>query len=297
VVRRLLGLRKVGHTGTLDPLATGLLPLLVGDATRLSAHLSEDDKEYLATAQLGTTTDTLDADGRVLVTRPLPSEAILDVAHLTPLFSSFLGAQAQAVPRFSAVKVQGRTLHARARAGEEPDAVPPRQITVYALDLLTIDPPRLTLRVRCSKGTYVRQIVSDLGEALGCGAHVSALRRTRVGSLGVEEATPLAALEADPAAALARLVPLAAWLGRTLPSVLCDSEAAARTRMGQHLPWSCFGSPPLPPGARFALYCGEEVVAVAEVRSPHPEDAGPCYRLLRVFSASTRRNGMGCSSA
>ncbi|MDY0003208.1 MAG: tRNA pseudouridine(55) synthase TruB [Polyangia bacterium] len=285
-VRRLLGTRKVGHTGTLDPLATGLLPILVGEATRLSAWVSDSDKEYLATAHLGVTTDTLDADGATLVTRPLPTGEALEPSRIEALLEGFVGPQTQRVPRYSAVKVQGRALHARARAGESPLDVPPRQITIYALELTSLDPPRLTLRVHCSKGTYVRQLVSDLGESIGCGAHLVALRRTRVGSLDVEDATPLSTIEAAPDSARGKLITVADWLGGVMPSVTCDHDAAARTRQGQRLPWSRFGSPKLPQGARFIIVSGGHVVALAELFTPWSESPGPCYRLLRVFSPS-----------
>lgn len=286
--RQILGVKKIGHAGTLDPLATGLLCLLVGEATKLAAYTSDDDKAYETTALLGVRTDTLDADGQVTDTAHVPVG--LTAADLEPLLARLRGTQSQRVPAYSAVQVDGRRLYERARAGEVLDDVPTREITVLDLELLAFEPPRVTLRVACSKGTYIRQLVSDLGDALGCGAHVAALRRTRVGAFDVSEATPLDDLEADtPDAAAARLIALPVWVARAFPCVPVDADVAARTRQGQRLSWSrLVGAPPLPPGARFAMLLDGEVVALAEVTPSRGPDGRPTgYRLLRVFGAAS----------
>jgi tRNA pseudouridine55 synthase len=185
-VRRALGTRKVGHAGTLDPLATGLLVVGVGRATRLLRFISSLDKAYEGTGRLGEETDTLDADGAIVrrsaVTAGRP-ELDAAAAHL-------VGPSVQRPPAYSAVKVRGRPLHRAARAGERVDAEP-RPIHVYAFDVLGFDGAReFDFGVVCSSGTYVRSLVADVGTALGCGAHLKRLVRTRIGPFGLDAAVP-----------------------------------------------------------------------------------------------------------
>ena len=176
-VKRLYGAAKAGHTGTLDPLATGMLPIMFGEATKLGAWMIDADKAYETTLVLGRTTDTLDADGATLEVRDVP--AGLDAAALDAALEPFRGEIEQVPPMVSAIRVDGRRLHEIARAGGHVERAP-RRVTIREIRVLSVEPPRATLAVRCSKGTYVRSLVDDLGRALGCGAHVEALRRAWV---------------------------------------------------------------------------------------------------------------------
>ena len=182
-VRRALAIRKVGHAGTLDPLATGLLLMGVGRGTRLLRFLGELPKEYLGTGVLGVETTTLDADGEVVRTMPVE----VDEPLLRAAMAAFVGEIEQIPPAYSAVKVGGERLYRAARAGRDVRAAP-RQITVHSFALTEYDPPRFGFRVRCSGGTYVRSLVSDVGVRLECGAHLGALRRTAIGPFTVEVA-------------------------------------------------------------------------------------------------------------
>jgi tRNA pseudouridine55 synthase len=183
VVRRRLGTRKVGHAGTLDPMATGLLLLGVGRATRLLRYFGDLPKTYEGTARLGVETDTLDADGSIVRS----SEAAVSRAEVERAFAALLGASMQRPPAYSAVKVGGRKLYEAARAGEALEA-PPRPIRVDAFEVLAFEPPDVGFSVTCSGGTYVRVLLADVGTALGCGAHLRRLRRTRIGPYRVDDA-------------------------------------------------------------------------------------------------------------
>src|ERR1035441_5718682 len=194
VVARLRGklrMRKIGHAGTLDPMATGLLIMLVGRATRVSQYLISLDKEYEGTIELGKTTDSQDADGQVMETRPVPALAEADVG--APM-QGFLGDEYQIPPMFSAIKIGGVALYKKARKGEEIEREP-RFIRVMAWELLRFASPHIDFRLRCSKGTYVRTLAHDLGAKLGCGAHLSALRRTATDRFNVSEAMTLEQIE------------------------------------------------------------------------------------------------------
>lgn len=184
-IRRALGTRKVGHAGTLDPLATGLLLIGVGRATRLLRFLGSLPKIYEGTGLLGVETTTLDAEGDVV--RSSPVEATEQ--ELRAVMERFLGDIDQVPPAYSAVKVGGRKLYEAARKGQEVEA-PPRRVHVDAFDLVDFDLPRFDFRVQCSAGTYVRSLVADVGGELGCGAHLIALRRTAIGSYSVRDAAP-----------------------------------------------------------------------------------------------------------
>jgi tRNA pseudouridine55 synthase len=184
-VRRALGVRKVGHAGTLDPLATGLLVIGVGRATRLLRFLGGLDKEYVGTGRLGARTDTLDADGDVLETAPVTASR----DELRRAMAAMVGEIVQRPPSYSAVKVGGRRLYEEARAGRPAEA-PPRRVRVDAFDLVGFDGRDLEFRAVCSGGTYVRSLVADVGDRLSSGAHLLALRRTRIGRFRVEDARP-----------------------------------------------------------------------------------------------------------
>lgn len=190
-LRRKLSMQRIGHAGTLDPMATGLLVMLIGKATRISQYLISVDKGYEAEATLGVTTNSQDAEGEVMETRPVPE---LTETQVRAAMQGFLGDQYQTPPMFSAIKIGGVPLYKKARQGEE-IVREPRFIRVTAFDLLAFNPPKLTFRLACTKGTYVRTIAYDLGEKLGCGAHLSALRRTVSGKFTIAQCTPLDAIE------------------------------------------------------------------------------------------------------
>jgi tRNA pseudouridine55 synthase len=191
-LRRKLNMRRIGHAGTLDPMATGLLIMLIGKATRISQYLISLDKEYEGTITLGQTTDSQDADGEVMETRPVPP---LTEAEVRTAMSGFLGDQYQMPPMYSAIKIGGVPLYKSARKGE--DVVrEPRFIRVMSFDLTRFGLPQLDFRLHSSKGTYVRTIAHDLGQKLGCGAHLSALRRTATDRFNISQALTLDAIEA-----------------------------------------------------------------------------------------------------
>jgi tRNA pseudouridine55 synthase len=194
VIARLRGklrMRKIGHAGTLDPMATGLLVVLVGRATRVSQYIISLDKEYEGTVELGKTTDSQDADGQVMETRPVPA---LTEADVRGAMEGFLGDQYQTPPMFSAIKIDGVPLYKKARKGEDVEREP-RFIRVMSWELLRFSSPHIDFRLRCTKGTYVRTLANDLGNKLGCGAHLSALRRTATDRFSVSQALTLDEIE------------------------------------------------------------------------------------------------------
>ncbi|WP_295517556.1 tRNA pseudouridine(55) synthase TruB [uncultured Pseudomonas sp.] len=190
-VRWLLNAEKAGHTGSLDPLATGVLPLCFGEATKFSQYLLDADKGYHTVAQLGVTTTTGDAEGEVLERRAVA----IDEAAILAALPAFRGEIEQIPPMYSALKRDGQPLYKLARAGEVVEREP-RSVTIARLELLALREDRATLEVACSKGTYVRTLVEDLGARLGCGAHVAELRRTQAGPFGLTQAVSLDELEA-----------------------------------------------------------------------------------------------------
>lgn len=190
-VRWLLNAEKAGHTGSLDPLATGVLPLCFGEATKFSQYLLDADKGYSTVAQLGVTTTTADAEGEVLERRAVA----VDEAAIQAALPAFRGQIEQIPPMYSALKRDGQPLYKLARAGEVVEREP-RSVTIARLELLALQEDRATLEVACSKGTYVRTLVEDLGALLGCGAHVAELRRTQAGPFGLAQAISLEELEA-----------------------------------------------------------------------------------------------------
>ncbi len=189
--RRIFNMKKIGHAGTLDPMATGLLILLIGRATRLSQYLISLDKVYEGSITLGETTNSQDADGEVVSTRPVPD---LSEEEVNEHLLTFVGDQYQIPPMFSAIKKDGVPLYKLARKGKSIEREP-RFIRVSSYELLRCELPVLDVRVKCSKGTYVRTLAHDLGEKIGCGAHLSALRRTASDRFSIEDAHPLVELE------------------------------------------------------------------------------------------------------
>jgi tRNA pseudouridine55 synthase len=195
VIARLRGklrMRKIGHAGTLDPMATGLLIVLVGRATRVSQFIISLDKEYEGTIELGRTTDSQDAEGETMETRPVPPLAEQQVQSA---MNGFLGDQYQIPPMYSAIKIGGVPLYKKARRGEEVEREP-RFIRVMSWELTRLSLPRADFRLRCTKGTYVRTLAHDLGTKLGCGAHLSALRRTATDRFNVAQALTMEQIEA-----------------------------------------------------------------------------------------------------
>ncbi len=225
-VRKILRVKRVGHTGTLDPFATGVLPVCVGKATRLARFLAESEKEYLATARLGFATTTDDMHGE-----PLAVERAVqaDLARVQEACRALTGRILQVPPSFSAKRIQGERSYDLARRGVSVDrsAVP---VTVHALEVRTVEGPLVRLRVRCSAGTYVRAIARDLGEALGVGGHLTALRRTWSGGFGLEDAVVWEELES----ARERLRPLSGVLAE-LPRVVVGPEGVVALRHGRDL--------------------------------------------------------------
>lgn len=204
-VRRKLAMKRIGHAGTLDPMATGLLIMLVGKATSASQFLISLDKEYTGTIKLGVVTNSQDAEGEVLETRPVPP---LTEAQVNAAIATFLGDQYQIPPMFSAIKIDGVPLYKSARKGEDVEREP-RFIRVMSWELTRFAPPELDFRLRCSKGTYVRTLAHDVGNKLGCGGHLSALRRTATHTFRVEQALTIDQFEAMSRADIAaRLIPV-----------------------------------------------------------------------------------------
>jgi tRNA pseudouridine55 synthase len=178
-VKRALGADRAGHGGTLDPIATGVLPVCLGAATKLAPYLLADDKAYEADGVLGVATDTLDRTGRVIAERPVA----VDEAALRAALARRTGEQDQVPPAFSALKQGGVRMYERARAGEQVELAP-RRIRIDRIELLAFEPPRFRIAVACGKGTYIRSLIRDLGDDVGCGAHLAELRRTRSGGSG-----------------------------------------------------------------------------------------------------------------
>lgn len=227
----LLSAKKAGHTGTLDPFATGLLPLCFGEATKFSQDLLEADKTYEAVVHLGISTETGDTEGAVLDTRPV----VVNLAQIEEVLARFRGQINQVPPMYSALKRDGKPLYEYARAGItlEREA---RQVIIHTLELLDYQAPMLTLRVKCSKGTYIRVLGQDIGTALGCGAHLQGLRRTEVGGLRIDSAVTIERLSATAESErTSMLAPVDALLS-TFPAVSLPEELADRFMHGQRLP-------------------------------------------------------------
>jgi len=247
-VRRVLRERRVGHTGTLDPTATGVLPLVVGRATRLARFLSAGDKAYEAVIVFGYATDTGDSAGRP-ITPPGPSPDASRAPSREAIeraLDGFRGTFLQHPPVYSAKKIGGKRSYDLARAassGPGSDMRPrATEVTVRRLDLVGVEGGQVTVRLDCSAGFYVRSLAHDLGERLGHGAHLSELRRTRSGEYTLDDAIALDAAERDPGAAATRLVPLARMLQR-LPAIALTPDGERRARNGQDLPADAEGSP------------------------------------------------------
>ncbi len=261
------GIATAGHTGTLDPLATGVLPVCVGAATKLATWLLADDKAYEAEAELGIETDTHDLEGEVM-RRDEEGAARVDEAAIRAALDTLRGDQDQVPPMYSSLLRGGVRLHELARAGVEVDRAP-RRVRIERLELLGVELPRVRLAITCSKGTYVRSLVRDLGERLGCGATVSALRRTASGRFTLDDAITLP--EITPATAAARLIPPARATG--LPATTVPRERWQAILDGRPL------EPALAPGPGLFQFLTEagDVLAIAEL-------ADGAIRLHRVLT-------------
>lgn len=235
--KRLYRAQKAGHAGTLDPLASGLLVVLFGEATKFAGPLLDAPKEYLARVRLGETTTTGDAEGETLERR----EVRVSAAEIEAVLARFRGVVRQVPPMYSALKHGGRPLYELAREGRSVERQP-REVEIHLLELLARDGTDLELRVRCSKGTYVRTLAEDIGAALGVGAHLVALRRTAAGGMGLDQASTLEALQGLAEAERdARLMPLEALLA-DLPRLELDEQQARRFCNGQRIQLSRGGS-------------------------------------------------------
>ncbi len=236
-VRRLYWAAKGGHTGTLDPLASGLLPLCLGEATKFSQMLLDADKTYLARVKLGVTTTTGDAEGEVTSTRPVAT----DDAHIAKVVARFAGEIDQVPPMYSALKRDGKALYAYAREGVTLERAP-RRVTIHRIGCGPLSGDEFDLEVCCSKGTYIRTLAEDIGEVLGCGAHLVGLRRTAIGPFVIDNAVSLEVLESSEQARADALRP-ADLLASHLPAVPLAPDAAGSFLHGQSV------AVPLPPGA------------------------------------------------
>jgi tRNA pseudouridine55 synthase len=280
VVRRRLGLRRVGHAGTLDPDATGVLPMLLGEATKLMAYLADQDKEYVATLRRGVTTDTGDLSGRVLTQTPVP---VVDESSLEEVCRRFVGRIKQVPPMYSAVHHAGRRLYELAREGVEV-AREPREVVIHAIEVQEVALPDVRLRVVCGKGTYLRTLAVDLGAALGTGAAVERLARTRVGPFELADAVSWESLTTEtPAGLWARVRPaesaLAGW-----PALRLDTRALARFEHGQSVE---IAPARTAPGALVRVHAADgRLLGVGEVV------AGGRTRPVRVLHADRPRTGV-----
>lgn len=235
-VKRAFNADKAGHTGTLDPMATGLLPICLGEATKYSQDLLEADKSYIAQVKFGSRTDTGDAEGQIIEELPLPAFAN-DVAirtALDALLPKFTGPITQVPPMYSALKRDGKPLYEYARAGIELERAP-REITIHSIRWTNVNWPEATLEVSCSKGTYIRVLAEDIGNVLGCGAHLIGLRRTEVGHLNLEQSFTIESIQQGLQDSFAYILPVDALL-QTLPHLTVDEQQAKRLEMGQRVP-------------------------------------------------------------
>lgn len=235
-VKRAFNAEKAGHTGTLDPMATGLLPICLGEATKYSQDLLEANKTYVAQVKFGSRTDTGDAEGVVIEERSLPvfDNAIALQNALDAVLMKFTGVITQVPPMYSALKRDGKPLYEYARAGVELEHTP-REITIHQIRWIDIQWPQATLEVSCSKGTYIRVLAEDIGNAFGCGAHLVGLRRTEVGHLSLEHSFTIEAIQSGLLDSSSYILPVDALL-QTLPHLTVDEQQAKRLEMGQRVP-------------------------------------------------------------
>jgi tRNA pseudouridine55 synthase len=262
--RRSTGIRRVGHTGTLDPMATGLLVLCVGRATRLQAYLMATDKVYEGTIRFGWATDSYDATGEAAGER---LDADLSGIDFAAAVKPFVGEIDQIPPSFSAKKVDGVRAYELARKGEAP-VLEPKRVTVHEFDILGVEGARARFRIRCSAGTYVRSLAHDLGKSLGIGSHLEALTRTATGRLQLDDAFP--SVELSPAAADSLFQPphfrLMKDIELPMPAVMVDASQVRRMRSGQNIVVKPRGDDPIPEDSLVAVHAvTEELCCIATV--------------------------------
>ncbi len=256
-VKALLNANKAGHTGSLDPMATGLLPLCFGEATKVSGLMLDDDKGYEVNIRLGIVTDTGDAEGQVVSNRPVP---VLTMDDVLQVLKRFQGPLEQIPPMYSALKHQGKKLYELARSGIEIERKP-RRIVIYELELLDFQGDTLSLRVLCSKGTYIRSLAEDIGAVIGCGASVIGLRRIQAGKFNISQAMTIEQLQClAPTQRMACLLnPDQALI--EMPEIIIDSEQAAMIQQGQQV-WV----EPFREGL-VRLYCEQQFLGLGEMLS------------------------------
>ncbi len=286
-VRRALRIRKVGHGGTLDPLGTGVLPIYLGEGTKLVPFNLDGTKEYIATMKLGQETDTLDADGKIIAEK---GEFFCTPQEVEEVLNRFRGKIRQRPPLYSAVKQKGIPLYKRARSGETPE-VAEREATIHALSLKDFSFPLLTLEITCGRGTYIRSLCADMGRSLGCGAHLVELRRTRSGRFKLKEA-----LTVEELSLLGELKKIE---GKVIPlresvdlagMMKLEGKAVAKVRQGQPLLLSDLPTGEkdrLRKGQRWGLLQGaQDLAAIAESQvdsGPRLSGDSQALRVLRVF--------------
>lgn len=277
-VRRICRTRKVGHAGTLDPLATGVLPVAINDGTKVLQFLFADNKSYRATLKLGETTDTLDAEGDLLSQCQVPN---LTVAQLEEVCRKFRGDIMQIPPMYSALKKNGVPLYKLARQGKEVEREP-RPVTIDKLEIVELALPFVTIDVACSKGTYIRTLIDDIGSVLGCGAHMTALRRTRSGMFTIDDCATLEQLETEDAT-LPGLLSLDAALAEH-PAVTVKDDAVAALRCGVpptlEQTESAAG---ISDGQLVRLQVGGELAAMARFAPQRRKEKRGDFELIRVF--------------
>jgi tRNA pseudouridine55 synthase len=275
-IRTGTGIRRAGHTGTLDPRASGVLVVLIGPAVRLSEFVSASDKRYQAIIRLGATTDTFDADGRF--TRPAATSP-MDISEelFETTLKQFIGEIEQTPPPYSAVKVKGRRAYEMARQGEEVE-LEPRKIQVYHLEVLEWAPPEAVIDVHCSSGTYVRSLANDLGEKLGCGAYLVGLRRTKSGRFSLRDAVPLRKLQEAFQAGnwYQYLIPAAEALGEW-PAVELNPDEVEEVKHGHRVK----AAPDTQPGLVRGVSMAGELIAIMELITG--EDGSLEWQPKKVF--------------
>lgn len=272
-VKRLYNAEKAGHTGSLDPLATGVLPICLGEATKVSQYLLDADKGYIAQVRLGETTATGDSQGESTGAAPVP---VLGQADIEAVLSSFVGDIEQEPSVYSALKQDGVPLYKLARAGKEIRSKL-RTITIYSIRLLEWQSPVLVIEVYCSKGTYIRTLAEDIGCSIGCGAHVTALRRCKAGPFTLTAAHTLESLQEQSLDALDVLLIPADEAIAALPRFVVDEEQRRRLRQGQTV--HVVDGPQEQP---LRVYCGEEFIGIASIT---PERVLQAVRLMQYEQA------------
>jgi tRNA pseudouridine55 synthase len=282
-VRRICKLKKVGHTGTLDPFATGVLPVAIGEGTKAIPFLDESVKMYRAVMRLGAVTDTQDCTGTILRTAPWQQVTLAAVQKLLP---GFTGPITQIPPMYSAIKKDGVPLYRMARAGVSVEREP-RQVTIHRIEIEQFSPPEITFTVSCSPGTYVRTIAEDLGELLGCGAHLTELRRTASGIFSLKEACsiPELQLQVESDRQGSWLMPLSVALGH-MQQVALNEGGLRKVEKGISPKRADFADPlqEVCPGSRVQLTWQNQLLAVAEARDEKQCNDGKWLDLLRVFN-------------